>query len=112
MDRVFPGNNLYKSDGPLRKIKALTDNVGRLYGSLRDTDRSNSVSDGVLSSEIARLVAGYLTSSGCLQTRSTFINENAVLAEFSGLVQRGILRSVDSTLDGLCLTDLINEYSV
>ena len=54
----------------------------------------------------------YLTSTGCTQTRSTFVNENGVLAEFSGLVQRGILRSVDSSLDGFCLTDLINEYSV
>ena len=57
---------------------------------------ADSAADGVLSSEVARMVAGYLTESGCNQTRSTFINEHGDLAEFSLLVTRGILRSVDS----------------
>ena len=73
---------------------------------------ADSAVDGVLSSEVARMVAGYLTESGCNQTRSTFINEHGDLAEFSLLVTRGILRSVDSDHHGLSLTDLINEYSM
>ena len=66
--------------------------------------------EGVLSSEVARLVAGYLTGAGCNRTRNVFVSEHGDLAEFSGLVRRGLLRTVDSTLDGLQLTDLINEY--
>ena len=68
-------------------------------------------SDGVLNSEVARLVSGYLTSSGCSRTRAVFVEEHEDLSEFSGLVRRGLLRSVDSTLDGMTLIDIIEEYT-
>ena len=43
--------------------------------------------DVVLDSEVARLVAGYLTASKCPQTREEFLTEHSELREFSALVK-------------------------
>jgi len=67
---------------------------------------------GFSASEVARLVAGYLQNSECPQTKDQFVEEcspDLKVREFSALVDQGILRTFD--VDGLTLTDILNEYA-
>ena len=67
-------------------------------------------SSPVFSSELARAICGYLSSVGCPESRSSFINEYSDLKEFNGLVQRGLIRTVDSNIEGMELLDIVNDY--
>ena len=60
--------------------------------------------------EVARAVCGYLTSVGCPSSRSNFIQEHAELKDFNDLAKRGVIRSVDTDVDGMVLYDIVNEY--
>ena len=81
-------------------------------------DRVNNQSSGnvtddkkqLLPSEVARAVCGYLTSVGCHSSRATFVEEHPELNDFNALVQKGLIRSVDTDIDGMSLYDIVNEY--
>ena len=63
-------------------------------------------------SEVARLVCGYLQTTGCDETKQRFVEESAPdlkLGDFANLVSQGILRTFD--VDGRSLSDILNEYS-
>ena len=62
---------------------------------------TSSSSSPVFSSELARAVCGYLSSVGCPESRTCFINENRDLKEFNGLVEKGLIRTVDSNIEGM-----------
>ena len=63
-------------------------------------------------SEVARLVCGYLQTSGCDETKEKYLEESAPelkLRDFANLVDQGILRTFD--VDGRSLLDILNEYA-
>ena len=64
----------------------------------------------ILPSEVARAVCGYLTSVGCPSSRTNFIQEHADLKDFNVLAEKGLIRSVDTDVDGMGLYDIVNEY--
>ena len=68
--------------------------------------------DHIFSSEIARAVCGYLTSTGCHASREAFIGEHSDLTDFNMLVQKGLMRTVDSDIEGMGLIDILNEYVI
>ena len=70
----------------------------------------NCSSSPVFSSELARAVCGYLNTVGCPQSRASLINEHNDLKEFNNLVQRGLIRTVDSNIEGMELLDIVNDY--
>lgn len=62
--------------------------------------------------EVARLVCGYLNETNCEETKNSLIEEaspDLKLREFASLVDQGVLRTYD--VDGLSLTDILNEYA-
>ena len=70
-----------------------------------------SSSGGFTASEVSRLVMGHLKTMNCNETSEKFVEEcppELQLAQFSALVQQGILRTFD--VDGLSLVDILNEY--
>ena len=71
---------------------------------------SNSSSSPIFPSEVARAVCGYLTSVGCHSSRATFVEENPELKEFNGLVEKGLIRTVDTDIEGMSLHDIITDY--
>ena len=57
------------------------------------------------------MVMGHLKTMNCNETSEKFVEEcppELQLAQFSALVQQGILRTFD--VDGLSLVDILNEY--
>ena len=70
-----------------------------------------SSSGGFTASEVSRLVMGHLKTMNCNETSQKFVEEcppDLQLAQFSALVDQGILRTFD--VDGLNLMDILNEY--
>ena len=79
----------------------------------RKTQISLKMTSGTFTaSEVARLVCGYLQTTGCDETKQRFVEESAPdlkLGDFANLVSQGILRTFD--VDGRSLSDILNEYS-